>query len=176
MENRALARRYAKVLSQIDPGGELEYDVQQLSASIHQSRHVLMVFLDPMVLGKIKLEAIMKAYGPMPEKLRTFLEFVNRKNRLDHLPLILVMYLQAHHHNNGIVHGMVRSATALNEAQVLQLETTMGAHLGKKCILGTTIDSRLIGGFSIHIEDSVYDNSVRGQLDRLRTHLTTLVG
>jgi len=177
MENRTLARRYAKVLLGIDPSGELEDSVYQLNTAIHQTRHVLMVFLDPLVAGQTKLDAIHKALGiDLPEQLSQFLDFVNRKGRLDHLPLILSMYLQARQHDHGSVHGQIRSATALSADQIAHLEHTMGQHLGRQCVLSNVIDARLIGGFSIHIGDTVFDNSVRGQIERLRTHFTALAG
>jgi F-type H+-transporting ATPase subunit delta len=176
MENRALARRYAKVLEGLDPWGELEEAVHLLNSSIHQTHHVLMVFLDPMVPGQVKLQALRKAYGDMPDRLLEYLEFVNRKQRLDHLPLILTMYLQARHHATGVVYGQVHSATVLNPEQLTQLEHSMASHLGKRCIFTSAIDSRLLGGFTVQIGDTFYDNSVRGQLDRLRTHFSTSVG
>ncbi len=176
MENRTLARRYARVLLRLDPKGELHAPVAELSAAIHQKRHVLMVFQDPMVPGQTKLNALRKAYGTMPAELWNFLEFVKAKNRLDHLPLILSMYLQGRNRRDGVVLGQVRSALPLGAEQIARLESAMSQKLGRECHFGNQVDSRLLAGFSIHIEDTVYDHSVRGQLDRLRAQLIPRAG
>lgn len=176
MENRALAHRYAKALLKMDPEGAVENEVALLHESFHRSRHVIMVFLDPMVHGSVKIAAVHKAFGAMSTKLKDFLAFVQAKNRVDHLPLIFAVYLSLRRKERGLLMGKVHSATPMSTEQVKHLESVVGQKLGKQCEFQASVDSRLIGGFSIHIEDTVYDCSVRSQLDRLRARFLNLAG
>ena len=176
MENRELAHRYANALMKLDPKGEVESDVELMSASIHKSRHVIMVFLDPMVHGATKLAALRKAFGPMHPNLAKFLDFVQFKNRMDHLPLILVFYLSLRRKARGLLQGEVRTASELTVEQLRHIELVVGKKLDKHCEFIQKPDASLIGGFTVHIEDTVYDCSVRNRLEQVRTRFLNLAG
>jgi F-type H+-transporting ATPase subunit delta len=176
MENRALAHRYAKALLKLDPTGSVESDVELLHESLHRSRHTIMVFLDPMVLGSVKLAAVRKAFGPMNQKLSDFLDFLQQKNRVDHLPLILAVYLSLRRKERGLLKGHIHSAIPLTPEQIHSIELALGKKLEKHCEFQDSVDSRLIGGFTVQIEDTVYDCSVRTQLDGVRSRFLNLAG
>jgi len=177
MENRAIAQRYAKALFTMDPDGSAESDVSLLHESLHRSPIVIKVILDPMVLGSIKLAAIRKAFGPtMNQKLSDFLNFVQHKNRIDQLPAILEEYLDLRRKTKGILLGHILSATPLEEAQVHHIESVVGKKLDKHCIFNSSVDSHLIGGFTVQVEDTVFDCSVRCQLDGIRARFLNLAG
>jgi F-type H+-transporting ATPase subunit delta len=176
MENRALAHRYAKALLKLDPSGSVEADVELMHESLHRSRHVIMVFLDPMVLGSIKLKALRNAFGSMNPILSNFLDFIQQKNRIDHLPLILAIYLHLRRKERGLIKGHIRSAIPLDSNQVKAIEAALGRRLDKTCEFESSVDSRLIGGFTVQIEDTVYDCSVRTQLDSVRSRFLNIAG
>jgi F-type H+-transporting ATPase subunit delta len=71
----------------------------------------------------------------------------------------------------GFVAAEVRSATPLTPAQTTQLEVQVSRIAGKKAKLKFLSDPALIGGVVAHVGSTVYDGSVRGQLERLRTRL-----
>ena len=71
----------------------------------------------------------------------------------------------------GFVAAEVRSATPLTEAQRATLEVQVSRLAGKKAKLKFSSDPALIGGVVAHVGSTVYDGSVRGQLEKLRTRL-----
>jgi len=71
----------------------------------------------------------------------------------------------------GFVAAEVRSATPLTDAQRATLETQVSRLAGKKAKLKFSSDPTLIGGVIAHVGSTVYDGSVRGQLEKLRTKL-----
>jgi len=176
MENRELATRYAKTLMELDPEGTAEADVNLLFDSLHRSHHIIMVFLEPMVSSTVKLNAIRKAFGPMNPKLSEFLDFIHFKNRLDHLPLILALYLHLRRKKKGIVLGHIRSALVLDENQIHFIEDRIGEKIKKHCIFDASVDSRLISGFTVQVEDTVIDCSVRCKIDGIRNRFMNLAG
>jgi F-type H+-transporting ATPase subunit delta len=71
----------------------------------------------------------------------------------------------------GFVAAQVHSAKELNESQRQAIETQVSRLAGKKAKLKFSTDPALIGGVVARVGSTVYDGSVRGQLDRLRAQL-----
>jgi F-type H+-transporting ATPase subunit delta len=71
----------------------------------------------------------------------------------------------------GLIAADIRSAKDLTDAQRAALEAQVSRLAGKKAKLKFSTDPALIGGVVARIGSTVYDGSVRGQLDRLKTRL-----
>jgi F-type H+-transporting ATPase subunit delta len=71
----------------------------------------------------------------------------------------------------GFVRADVASATEMPEAQRKVLEAQLSRLAGKKTRLRYTTDPSLVAGVVAKIGSTVYDGSVRGQLERLRLKL-----
>ena len=65
----------------------------------------------------------------------------------------------------------VESAQPLNDQQKAKIETEISRLAGKKAKLRFSEDSTLLGGVVARVGSTVYDGSVRGQLERLRSKL-----
>lgn len=65
----------------------------------------------------------------------------------------------------------VASASELKESQQAALIRQLEATTGKKVSLNLTIDDGLVGGMIVRLGSTVYDGSVRGQLDSLTRQL-----
>jgi F-type H+-transporting ATPase subunit delta len=71
----------------------------------------------------------------------------------------------------GIVVAQISSAHALGDAEKQELEKALRVRTGKQVRMRFSIDSGLIGGVTAQVGSTIYDGSVRGQLDRLRSEL-----
>lgn len=71
----------------------------------------------------------------------------------------------------GIVDAKVTSARELSEQEKLELSKTLERVTGKKVQTQYQLDASLIGGTTVRIGSTIYDGSVREQLNRLRTRL-----
>jgi F-type H+-transporting ATPase subunit delta len=72
----------------------------------------------------------------------------------------------------GFVRAEVRSASALDERRSANLETELSRLTGKRMRLRFAVDGDLLGGVLARIGSTVYDGSIRGQLQQLRRQLT----
>jgi F-type H+-transporting ATPase subunit delta len=63
------------------------------------------------------------------------------------------------------------SAQPLNEALVLQIQKILETEFNAKVELSQKVDSKLIGGFVIRVEDKQYDASLSTQLKKIREQL-----
>jgi F-type H+-transporting ATPase subunit delta len=71
----------------------------------------------------------------------------------------------------GYVRAYVASAQPLPDAQRSRLEAEISRVAGKKAKLKFSVDPALVAGVVARIGSTVYDGSVRGQLDKLRVML-----
>jgi F-type H+-transporting ATPase subunit delta len=73
----------------------------------------------------------------------------------------------------GLARAEVSSAAALSNGQRKLLEAELGRLTGKAVRAHYAVDDALIGGVVAKIGSTVYDGSVRGQLQALRRRLST---
>ncbi|HVB36837.1 MAG TPA: ATP synthase F1 subunit delta [Candidatus Acidoferrales bacterium] len=73
----------------------------------------------------------------------------------------------------GIVDAAVTSARELSAEEKSQLTKTLEHVTGKKVQMQYQLDASLIGGTTVRIGSTIYDGSVREQLERLGTRLET---
>ncbi len=72
----------------------------------------------------------------------------------------------------GLVRADITSAQDLTDQQRRAVQAELGHLTGKQMRLEYKVDPALIGGLIARIGSTVYDGSVRGQLDALRRRLT----
>ena len=62
----------------------------------------------------------------------------------------------------------MKSAASLSEEEVARLKATLEKKLNKKVDFVLSVDSDLIAGIRMKINDQIIDNSARGKLERLK--------
>ncbi len=72
----------------------------------------------------------------------------------------------------GVVLAEITTARTLEEAEQQQLAGALHAKTGKQVRMNFSLDPNLIGGIVARIGSTIYDGSVRGQLERIRGKLT----
>jgi F-type H+-transporting ATPase subunit delta len=76
----------------------------------------------------------------------------------------------------GFARAEVVSATALDAQRSAQLESELSRLTGKRMRLRFAIDPELLGGATARIGSTLYDGSLRGQLQQMRRELTEQSG
>jgi len=104
--------------------------------------------------------------------LRNFLFVIVDNQRTHLLPEIAVSFELVLRQRQGIVEAEISSAAPLNDSQKATLLRNLEGVTGKKVQASYSLDPGLLGGAVVRIGDTIYDGSVRNQLDRLRERLT----
>ena len=104
--------------------------------------------------------------------VRNFLFVIVDNQRTHLLPEIAASFEQVLRQRQGVAEAEVSSAVALGEAQKAALLRNLESLTGNKIQANYSLDPGLLGGAVVRIGDTIYDGSVRNQLDRLRTRLT----
>src|SRR5712691_4645405 len=175
-----VAKRYARALgdvvtapgSKVDPAkalGELRI-VEQIIAGSTDLRNAL---LSPAVAPSRKRAVIARVTEPMgvAKAVRNFLFIVIDHRRIHDFSSIVDAFEALIEERLGLVRADVSSARELTEFERSRLEAQLSRLAGKQAKLRFTIEPALIAGVVARVGSTVYDGSVRGQLERLRVKL-----
>ena len=176
----AIASRYARALVEVaaapgsasDPAAILA-QLRAVGEAIAGSPELRTALLSPAVPPGRKraiVERILKPLG-LDKQARNFLFVVIDHRRVAELPAIVDAFEAMLDERPGFVRADVLSARDLDAAQQAGLANEISRMSGKKAKLKFSIDPALIAGVVARIGSTVYDGSVRGQLETLRLKL-----
>ncbi len=177
----ALANRYARALVDVvlAPGSTLtpEDAVRQLRAAeqmVTQSAELRTALLTPAIATSRKRAAMAKLLDQLAaaQVIRNFIYVVIDHRRIGILAEIREAFELVLDERLGFVRAEVTSAAALDERRSAGLESELSRLTGKRLRLHFAVDPELLGGATARIGSTLYDGSLRGQLQQLRRELT----
>jgi F-type H+-transporting ATPase subunit delta len=179
----AVASRYAHALldvvlaSAVKPADVVAQiaSIEALVAGSDDLRHVLET---PAVPGSRKRAVLGKLAEPLglSPLVRNFLFVITDHRRLPYLSQIREGFEQFVDEQMGFVRASVTSPQKLDERQSRALEAELEKLTGKRVRAEYNTDPSLVGGATARIGSTVYDGSVRGQLQTMRRKLTLGTG
>ncbi len=90
---------------------------------------------------------------------------------MNYLPDLAAAYRERLLAHQNIVRAEVTSAAPLSPEKTKALEDSLSKVTGKKVELSVSVDPELLGGVVAKIGSTVYDGSVKTQLQRMRQEL-----
>jgi F-type H+-transporting ATPase subunit delta len=181
----ALAYRYARALVDIvlQPGSALKPEdaVAQLQAAakmVVESAELRNALLTPAISPSRKRAAmgkLLEELGASP-MIRNFVFVVIDHRRIAMLDEMREAFELALDERMGFARAEVVSAAALDAERSAQLESELSRLTGKRMRLRFAIDPELLGGATARIGSTLYDGSLRGQLQQMRRELTEQSG
>jgi F-type H+-transporting ATPase subunit delta len=177
MSLRTSATRYARALLDVaakesDPvrvGTELE----TLVAAIADNRALSQALMSPRVPPAAKVNVIraLADHAGLTPSVAKLLVLLAERGRLELLPALLDVYRERLLAHQNIVRASVTSAMPLPADTVNKLERRLNEVTGKQVQIATAVDPALIGGIVTRIGSTVYDGSVKTQLQKMKQQL-----
>jgi F-type H+-transporting ATPase subunit delta len=170
------ARAFADVAmtpkNQLDPAHALEelHSIEALLKESDQLRHVLE---NPSIPGDRKravLDAIIARLGAA-RQVRNFIAVLIDHRRLPLFSEILKHLQQELSDRQGFADAQVSTARPLSDREKQMLEAEITRMTAKKVRARYGQDASLLGGAVVQVGSTIYDGSVKGQLDRIREQL-----
>lgn len=177
MSVETIARRYSSALADVViRTGEAESVKSELTAweeMITSNPDLRDAFANPAIAHGKKENLLESLIGKTKPGRTTanFLRVLLQNGRLTELAEINERFAAVLEERNGIVHGQVISAHDLSDAERADLTGNLEKVTGKRVRLDFEIDKELIGGVVTRVGSTVYDGSVRTQLENLREQL-----
>jgi F-type H+-transporting ATPase subunit delta len=170
------ANRYAKALMDVLYPEKAEAGLQQLQsfASLLSEQPDARRFLQNPAMAGERRQRLMKEIADALSFDRRVSNFVNiliDRNRLSILDEIIVAYQKLLDDRLGIVRAQVTAAQTLDSAQHRELAAKLEQITGKQVRMEVAIDPSLIGGVIAQVGSTIYDGSVRQQLQAFKSRL-----
>jgi F-type H+-transporting ATPase subunit delta len=170
------ARAFADVVmtksNLLDPARMLQ-ELHGIEALLQESDPLRRVLENPSIPGNGKravLDAITMRLGTT-RQVRNFIAVLIDHRRLPLFSEILKQLEQELDNRQGFAEAQVSSARRLSDPEKQMLEAEIVKMTGKKVRARYEQDASLLGGAIVQIGSTIYDGSVKGQLDRIREQL-----
>jgi F-type H+-transporting ATPase subunit delta len=144
----------------------------QLAAGSKDLREVFQAPSIPSEQKRKLLDAIVAREG-FSREIRNFIAVLIDKRRVQLLAPIVHEFEQELNERMGFAEADIASAHELSDTARRELETQMEKITGKMLKPRYQRDASLLGGAVIRVGSTVYDGSVKGQLERIREQITS---
>ena len=149
-------------------------EAQQLAELVASSKDLREVWETPAIPAEQKravLDSIVAAEG-ISGIVRNFVAVLIDHRRINFLGPIVKQFELELDKRMGFAEAEISSARDLNENEKRTLETQVQQLTGKKVKARYSRDASLLGGAIVRVGSTVYDGSVKGQLEKIRETLS----
>ncbi len=177
MSVETVARRYANALADVvTKSGETEIVKTELKSwedLIKSNAELQNAFASPAInhLSKEKVLAKLIEKTKPSRTTANFLRVLLRNSRLTELGAINEKFASVLDERNGLISAQVISSRPLSDAEKSEFQTNLAKMTGKQVNLNFAIDEQIIGGVVTRVGSTVYDSSVKTQLENLKASL-----
>ncbi|MCU1270167.1 MAG: synthase subcomplex delta subunit [Acidobacteriaceae bacterium] len=168
------ARAFADVVitNKLDPARTLA-EVQQISDLVRDSKEMREVWETPSITAEQKravLDAIVKR-ARISQMVRNFIAVLIDKRRIKFLHEIVTQFGHELNQRLGFAEAEITATRELSAEERSALEADLARAVGKKIRARYAQDRAILGGAIARVGSTVYDGSVKGQLEKLRQQL-----
>jgi F-type H+-transporting ATPase subunit delta len=169
------ARAFADAVmnKRLDPAKTLA-EAQQISTLVRESGELREVWVAPSISAEQKravLDAIAKRAG-ISQMVRNFVAVLIDKGRVNFLQEIVAEFAHELNQRLGFAEAEITTTRELNADERNALEADLTKVTGKKIRARYDQDRSILGGAIARVGSTVYDGSVKGQLEKIREQLS----
>lgn len=120
------------------------------------------------------LDAIFK--GRVSDLVLRFLQVLNEKGRLYHLPAVGAAFDSLVQHKFGKVEVDVYTADAMGSDELREVRAQLQKAIGREPVVHSYVEPAMIGGVKIQVGDRLIDGSIATQLRRVKDQILSQGG
>lgn len=149
-------------------------DIRLLVETLEGSRQLQLMLESPVVRPELKLNVFKEVFSEKISKdTIDFIEFLVSKKRENLIGSIGKRFLELRDAHLGIANVIVTTLSEFSNEQKNVLQNKLEKILEKKVRLNFKTDANIVGGFVAKVDDTLYDASIRHQLDLLKKQFLT---
>ena len=179
--NAVFAPRYANALASVVSTHGLDavaiqHQLRDFGETLGSSSELREILNDPSIPGDQKLgvvDGLVERLGIMREA-RNFIAVIIDHQRLGAFNEILAAYDEVANAGSGITEAEITTSRDLNDDDRRQLEQQVASLAGSVVRIHYLLDPGLLGGAVVKIGATVYDGSLRTQLEQLKQTLVAV--
>jgi F-type H+-transporting ATPase subunit delta len=173
MRSEKVARKYATALYE---RAEERKSLDRLSEDFEAARTALdaaddlrRILQSPVVKSEDKRAVLKEIFGgKASEEFVEGIDLLANKERLEVFEAMVDAYRELRDRRAGLVEADVATAADIGEDGLDRLKQRLESTLDKRVRMKSTIDEKLIGGFTARVDDTVVDASIAGKLRALK--------
>jgi F-type H+-transporting ATPase subunit delta len=176
---QTVARRYAMALADVviarNEAQEVQRELIDWEELMQSNDQLLEVFRNPTIPYEQKkrvLNALISRSQLRPTT-SNFLQVLLQNQRLADLHEVNKRFTQVLDERSGVVSAQVTTARPVPESAQATLRDKLTVLTGKRVRLSFTTDEDLIGGVMTRIGSTIYDGSVRNQLEQVKQRMVS---
>lgn len=177
MTGRAAARRYGVALFDVslketDPR-KVEQDLGAFVALVGEHPELEQILLNPAIPAarKRSVVATLASRMSLEPVVSKLLELLAARDRLGLVPEVLEQYRERLLDHLEVVRAEVTTAVPLGDDRLAAIGQGLGALTGREVVMTTRVEPEILGGVVARIGSTVYDGSLRRQLERIKEKL-----
>lgn len=172
-----IGSRYARALGDIVLAPKSGLDPAAITAQLRAFEQVLAespdlvaALLTPAVPTVRKRAVVSKLAGTLglSPVVRNFLFVLLDHRRMPQLSEIREAFERRVNEQSGSIRAEIASARPLDQREIAELEAELARLSGRRILSHFSVDPALLGGALARVGSTVYDGSIRGQLERMR--------
>lgn len=173
MNNSSISVRYAKALFSLanekNVLDEVYSDLENLLTLMNTLPQFKVIVDSPVISSNDKQRFLKELLGKSVNDLtHNFLTLLLTNSRENYLPMIARNFIESYREKSGIKSVQLSSAIELDEKVVKQIGEVISKKYNAKVNVLCEVDSKLIGGFVMQVDDQLLDASVATRLKTLR--------
>jgi F-type H+-transporting ATPase subunit delta len=150
-------------------------DLRSIAALFEESVELRRVWENPAVPAEQKrklLDAIVQREG-IDKPVRNLVAVLIDHRRLPFLPRIVEQFAKELDARMGFAEARISSARELGDSERRTLEAQIEKTTGKKVRASYGLDASLLGGAVVRVGSTIYDGSVKGQLEKIKEAISS---
>lgn len=176
MKSTKAASRYAKSLLELaieqNKLDTVAADLKYLEAVNTETKEFTILLNSPIINSAKKIAIYRELFGKFEALTLSFIDLITKNRREYMLPQIAISFDQLLKAHRGIVPITIVSAVALNDTTRSLIVSKIQHSSTEKLEVEEIVDSTLIGGFIVRMDDKQIDASVASQINNLKQRLT----
>lgn len=171
----SVASTYARAFADVVLSARLDADrsiaeLRAIASLLAESSELRRVWENPAIPAEQKRRVldVIAQRDEQPKQVRNLVAVLIDHRRIHFLDPIIAQLEKELNARLGFAEARITSARELGNAEKRELEMQVGKLTGKKVRARYGQDASLLGGAVVRVGSTIYDGSVKGQLERLK--------
>ncbi len=176
MDQSAISVRYAKAFFSLAKEKNilpvLKKDIELIQNTCESSNEFMLLLESPVIKSSKKEKLITLVFtGKVNQYTIKFLQLITENKREIFIPAICRNFLALTRKDQNIKAARLTTATKVDAATIQNITSLLEKELNAKVELSENIDTEIIGGLILRLDDKQYDASVATQLKKIKQKL-----
>ena len=174
-----IANRYAKAFFELavenNTIDEMEQEIKVIYEAFVNNKDIIKIINNPEISSKEKSNIVNEIFKiNVSESTSSLINFMLLKNREEHILEVFELFLSKVNDYKGITTAYIASAIQLTDKNISDIKANLSKKLNKQVNVELIIDTTLIGGLCIKVDDLIIDSSIKKQLSDIKKDLLGL--